>query len=473
MKLATLNTVNLAYIVKTYSDDPVGFCRDILGIKEFDEWQEWFLNETLTFGDGGKKIAIASCHGSGKTMFASAISIHRITCFSNCQGKITSATYNQLIQAFHGTIEKMISESLISDWFIVNKTSIKLKGIQDSWIMFQAWSLNLPESFAGNHAYSPFLIVDEASAVAPVIFESFDGSMMHPNSLLIMLGNPLVKNGQLYDAFHCDKHFFKTRYVSALDSQFVPDWWIENMKQKYGEDSDTYRVRVLGQFPINETGAFIPQTLIEEAMDREPIISKRAPVVAGLDIGRLRDKSVLFVRQGTAQVYKKKWETRDTMTVAEDVFRLIIELNIQAINVDANGVGAGVADRLRQMLRGTSINCVIYDVDGNGNFGDPSKPGGEKEYTNKRTKLWGKAKAWLKYGSLMRDPDLVDGGAALLYTYDRYGRWVLESKELAAKRKVSSPDDFDAFAYSFGVDVVAVKNSQKVTKEKKLVLNLF
>lgn len=441
-KTVPLTTENLEYLVKTYGHDPVGFARDICGFKKLDKWQIWYLNECMTFGNGGKKIAISSCHSSGKTLFSSVMALHRLVCYPESQIKITSATYNQLRQAFGGTLIKVIDNSLIKDWFDIQAESITIKGLKGSWIQLQAWSVQRPESFAGNHSYSPCLIADEASAIDPVIFESFSGSMMHPNSLMVLLGNPLHRRGELYEAFHSKKDFFHTAYVSAHDSSFIDPKWIQEMKDVYGEDSDVYRVRVLGEFPKKDIDSFIPESLIRSAVNRDVIPQLKEPIIGGLDIGQYRDASVLTIRQGNRvfpTIYK--WRTREPMDVAENVNKLIIEHNIQVVCVDENGIGAGVGSRLRQLG-----NDKIYPVKLS------NLPNTEKIYYNGRAKLWGMARDWLKYGSIPDNKDLIDEGSSLLYTYDALGRYQLERKQDALKRGIPSPDDFDSFAYTFGVN---------------------
>lgn len=441
MKQIPFNKANYQYIVKTYGNNPAEFAKDICGFNKLDEWQKWYLNETLTYGKGGKKIAISSCHSSGKTLLSSVVAIHRLIVYPESQIRITSATYSQLKQAFTGTLNKVIRNSSIKDWFDITIETIKLKGQEDNWINLQAWSIQRPEAFAGLHPESPCLIADEASGIDNVIFKSFAGSMMHSNALLILLGNPLYRRGALFDAFHKKKDFFKSVYVSALDSSFISQDWIEEMKAEYGEDSDEYRIRVLGQFPKSDMLGFISESTIRGAIGRQVIPILTEPTIAGLDVGRLRDASVLVIRKGRKVLHIEKWRTRDTMIVAEDVAKLIVKYNIEMVAVDANGVGAGVSDRLRQLAPNK-----IQDINLSG------LPNTEKEYFNGRSKCWGLAKKWLQYGSIPFDQDLIDGGSALLYSYDRLGRYQLESKELAAKRGVSSPDTFDAFAYTFTIN---------------------
>jgi hypothetical protein len=435
------NKENLEYLVKRYSGDPVLFAKEICGYKKLDQWQEWYCNATLTKGQGGKKVAIASCHSSGKTLFSSVIALHRLLCYPESHIVITSATYSQLKSAFHGTLSKVIENSLIANWFDVQAETILLKGVTDSWIKFQPWSLNRPEAFAGIHCASPCFIADESSAIDPLIFQSWDGNMMHENSLLVLLGNPIHRRGELYEAFHEKKDFFETAYVSAYDSSFIDPRWIEEMKATYGEDSDVFRVRVLGEFPQTDTETFIPEIVLRQAVNRAVVPQPNAPIVAGIDIGQYRDQSCMTIRQGNKVLKLLKWQSRDLMIIAEKIHHTIIEYNVRLACIDGNGIGSGVADRLQQLCPEKVFRFKFQ------NYAST-----ERNWFNSRTKYWGLAKKWLETGSIPEDRDLMKEGPSLLYTFDKLGRFQLESKELAAKRGVDSPDTFDSLAYSFAAN---------------------
>ena len=439
-----LTPSTLRDIVETYSDDPVGFARVICGVEGLDSWQEWYLKESQTHGKDPVSLAIASCTGSGKTYLSCIIALHKLLCYPEALVIITSATKNQLKSAFGSTLQKVINNSCLKDWFDVAAEKVTIKGVTNASILLQAWSKNTPESFAGQHPVESkygvvCLIADEASSIDPVIFQAWDGNMSHPNSCLILLGNPLYRHGELFDAFHKNSTVFKTAAVSALDSSFISEKWIEKMKVKYGEDSDMYKVRVLGQFPLSDFDSFIPAKTLEGAVGREVGDQSLQPVVAGLDVGAYRDASVLAIRQGRKLLAMLEWETDDTMIVAEEVSKAILKYNIERCVVDGNGVGKGVYDRLRITDKDIIFNVSFIQ------YG----PKINQEYNNTRTRFWGLAKQWLATGSILNDRGLIDEGSSLLSTYDIHMRYCLETKKEALKH-TNSPDRFDAFAYSFG-----------------------
>ncbi len=60
-----------------------------------------------------------------------------------------------------------------------------------------------------------------------------------------------------------------TMRVSCEDSPRVSKAYLEEMKQRYGEESNAYRIRVLGEFPRSDDDTVIPMELLEMAMSRD------------------------------------------------------------------------------------------------------------------------------------------------------------------------------------------------------------
>jgi len=341
----------------------------------------------------------------------------------------------------------VIEHSIIKNWFSCTAEEITVPGITSSWIRLRAWSENRPESFAGVHCDAPFFLFDEASGISQAIFEAAAGSMMHPHSKQLLLGNPIWRRGELFEAFHSKRSSFTCMTVGAEDSTFIDPEWVHEMEAQYGKDSDVVRVRVRGLFPNQDVDGFLSESDILSTKDRVVHIQHAEPVVGGLDIGKYRDASVLVLRQGSKVIHKENFRTRNTLNVAQLVYELILKYKVYMIAVDANGVGTGCYERLEQLcgdhvMRVKQANLPIAT---------------EKEFFNNRAKLWGKAKKWMKTGSIPAAyvDELAKQGSSLLFSYDAHGRIVLETKKEAVKRGIGSPDDFDALTYSFAVPVTA------------------
>jgi hypothetical protein len=73
-----------------------------------------------------------------------------------------------------------------------------------------------------------------------------------------MTGNPTRTSGYFYEAFNKMRDRFFTMKVASSDSTQVSKTFMEDMKLKYGEDSNIYRVRVLGEWPEADDDVVIP-----------------------------------------------------------------------------------------------------------------------------------------------------------------------------------------------------------------------
>jgi hypothetical protein len=76
--------------------------------------------------------------------------------------------------------------------------------------------------------------------------------------------------------------------VSCMDSVLVSKDFIQQIASTYGENSNAYRVRVLGEFPRADDDTVIPLYLTEGAQNREIVLTENAVEVWGLDVARQR-----------------------------------------------------------------------------------------------------------------------------------------------------------------------------------------
>jgi len=219
------------------------------------------------------------------------------------------------------------------------------------------------------------------------------------------------------------------------------------MKDRYGEGSPAYHVRVLGNFPPAEDDTVIPMELVEAALNAEITVAEDARAVWGLDVARHgNDSSVLCKRQGPVVHPLKVWQGLDLMQL---VGAVKIEFDTMPpskrpveIIVDSIGLGAGVLDRLRELglpARGLNVS---------------ERAASSAIYANMRAELWFKAKEWLEGRDvkLPRDEKLVGELTAPRYSFMSSGKIKVESKDDMKKRGLKSPDRADAVCLSLASD---------------------
>jgi hypothetical protein len=233
----------------------------------------------------------------------------------------------------------------------------------DSTIIARTASRDVPEALQGFHAPDGKLLflLEEASGIDDIVFQVAAGALASRGSKVLMVANPTRNSGYFYNAFHANRARWKTMVVPWAVRPWSTPTYAEQVAAEYGEQSNVYRVRVLGEFPTTMDDALIPLEWIEQAVGRD-VAQQGRMVVWGVDVGRGGDPSALIKRHGNRVLEPVKlWRDRDVMTTAGRVVREYEdtpkERRPSSICVDIIGVGAGVYDRLRELkLPVTGVN---------------------------------------------------------------------------------------------------------------------
>jgi hypothetical protein len=268
------------------------------------------------------------------------------------------------------------------------------------------------------------------------------------NAVTLLLGNPVRSSGFFYDTQNRLANDWVTMKVSCVDSPRVSDAYVEEMKARYGEESNAYRIRVLGEFPRSDDDTIIPMELLELAKHRDVETSQHAKLIWGLDVARFGgDRSALSKRQGNALIEPTKtWKNLDLMQLTGAVVAeweaLAPSQRPHEIMVDSIGLGAGVVDRLRELglpTRGINVS---------------ESPAMGTTYRNLRAELWYKAKAWFEARDcrIPNDEELVAELATVRYFFTSSGKMQVEGKDDIRKRGLKSPDKADSFVLTFASD---------------------
>ena len=137
--------------------------------------------------------------------------------------------------------------------------------------------------------------------------------------------------------------------MSCLDSKLVSPDFVRQIAATYGETSNAYRVRVLGEFSLHEDDTLIAAELVDAAMNRDVVLDTKEPLIYGLDVARFGDdRTVLCKRQGSVMIEYRSWGGTDLMQTCGRVMHEAAIDKPAEICIDSIGLGAGVADRLRE-----------------------------------------------------------------------------------------------------------------------------
>ena len=430
--------------ITKYKDDPVQFVRDILG-EEPDEWQKKVMVESMS----SRLLAVKSGHGVGKSTCAAWLMMHHMLCHYPQKTVCTAPTASQLFDALFAELKSQLIRlpPALNKLFEVFSERIVLKSDPSgSFISCRTARKETPEALQGIHSDKVLLIVDEASSVDDAIFSAAGGSLSG-NATLLLLGNPTRPEGYFHDAFTRLIDRWWTLTVSCETSPRVKKEYIEEMAERYGIDSNTYRIRVLGEFAESSDDTIISNELVESAVSRD-VDPTEGDISWGLDVARYgSDKSALCKRRGnTVMEPIKSWAKLDTMKLmgiinseyqkAQDKQKAPVE-----ILVDVIGVGASIVDR------GHELGLPVIGI----NTGESAAL--SNQYKNLRAELWHKAKEWFeqRHCRIPRDERLMFELCSPRYSFESSGKIRMETKDEMKKRigHRGSPDYADAFVLTF------------------------
>jgi len=425
--------------ISLYANDPVLFVRETLKAEPLP-WQEAFLRSVAT---KERRISVRAGHGVGKSTACSwALIWHMCTRFPQ-KAVVTAPTSAQLFDALYSELKSWVNKlpPALRDSFEVFSDRIVMKGApESSFISARTSSAERPEALAGVHSEHVLLVVDEASAVPESVFEAAAGSMSGHSASTILISNPTRNSGLFYKTHHELASDWKRMHVSCLDNPLVSDDFVRQIKATYGEDSNAFRIRVLGEFALADDDTLIPAELVDGAIGRDVTVPMNEPLVYGVDVARFgTDRTALCKRRGNVVLDIKSWGGLDLM---QTVGQIVNESKLdkpEEICVDTIGLGSGVADRLREM------GYNVRDV--NVSESSAMNPNAAKL----RDELWISVKEWLATKAV-RLPDnevLRHELVAPRYTFSSVGKLVVESKDSMRKRGMRSPDLADSLCLTF------------------------
>jgi phage terminase large subunit len=449
-----------------YQPDIILFVREVLKA----EPHQWQLEALEQYNKGNRRNSIRSGHGVGKTTLLAWMMLHHILFRFPQKTQVTAPTEKQLFNALWPEFKKWVKKCPKELQALIEVKSDRAELIsarESSFISCATSRAETPEALAGVHCDPGYvlLIGDEASGIPEQVFEAAAGSMSGHNAMTVLAGNPVRGQGFFFDTHGKLSDMWWTRKVACQDvpAQVTEDF-IEDIKRRYGENSNAYRIRVLGEFPVSDDDTVIPFDLVELALTRDVSTSKTAPVIWGVDCARFgRDRSALAKRQANRLIEPVRyWTKLDSMELAA---RIKLEWdecpdNIRPaeINIDVIGWGAGTVDRLRELgLPARGINTSE----------SPATTEAAR-YANLKAELWFKARQWFanrdcrlpdQYAKRedRHVADLIEELTKPKYRFRKGSQKIeVESKDELKKRGMDSPDLADAFVMTFASDAITM-----------------
>lgn len=431
------NKTQIVAFQEKIRNDPVFFIEKVLGNPLWEKQKE-----ILEAVRDNAEVAVRSCHASGKSYVSGRIVHWWLNSYKDSVVITTAPTFRQVKEVLWREIKGSVLGKHIYPEKAILDTSIN---ISPQWFAL-GLSTDKPDQFQGFHSPHLMVLIDEASGIEPEIEEAIDG--LTPEKI-VRIGQPLKTTGRFADSFRYPN--VKKMQISAFDTPNVKEQRVmipglitkedvEKFRIRYGEDSNVYKVRVLGEFPSQDVNSLISIDDVSKAIQRDLDILPHWEKKMGVDVARFGDdRTAIVIRQMQKVTRKEIFSGMDTMQIAGHILRIAKEEFILADNIfiDVIGIGAGVYDRLKE--QGWETNAVNV----------AESPEDKENYINLRAELYaGKLKEWIKTADLPNDDDFYEL-ANIKYKFNSQGKFQIESKEDMKKRGLESPDCADALMLTF------------------------
>lgn len=441
------------------------------GARQLERWQDEFLRAFMSHD----RHSVRSGHSVGKGTMIAWLMLWFVLTHKDAKGVLTAVSWDQMTVNNWAELRKQASylPDELRAQIGIDEDKVYMKCAPSmSFFVRRTASKDKPEALQGLHAEHVFAIGDEASGIDDIVFEIAESSSMATHGARwCLFSNPTRTSGYFHRTHHILRNRWKTWHVSCED---VPraQGHIKDILETYGRNSNTYRVRVLGEFPTQDDETVIPLDLVLAARGREVATSDVWPVM-GVDVARFGDDtSAIVLRQGNTLLAIKEWRQLDGAQVAGRIQRFIADLpnhlKPREIVVDTIGVGASVYDILR--LEGSPVKefvrgCNVAEM-----------PSVSELDHRLRDELWWRGRAWfadMKCHLPTEFPDpadtpliekLIGELTAPTYDFTSLGKRKVEGKADMKARGVPSPNLADAFLLSLAAGIYPKTNPHRRTE---------
>lgn len=463
-------------------------CVDWEGPKHYQE----DIADALYATDFEHRIAEYGPHGIGKSALA-ALAVHHFVLCSEEMAEIEGSDWKAITTASAWTQLKRYLWPEIHKW--ANKLrwdkigrnpynhnelldlSIKLRHGQ----AFAVASSN-PAFIEGAHAKRLLYIFDEAKAIQEDTFDAIEGAFSNAGAngyeaFALALSTPGDPTGRFYNICkraegYQDWHVIHITLDDAYKAGIYGRKWVNNRRRQWGEDSQLFQNRVMGEFYAGNEEGVIPLAWIEAAnlrWDEETNkgtmsftqFTKKYPIERiGVDVAWTgTDKSAIAPMGTGGRFYKLRYFKRaDPMQISGIVKGICDQLGGIPV-VDAIGLGAGVYTRLIEQQ--IPAEAFVASQRASDLLKDET---GELGFANKRSAAWYQFRERLDPKNnpaicLPRDENLIGELTSPTWRVLSGGRIQVEGKPEIKKRLKRSTDGADAVLQAAFQDMPEVETA--------------
>lgn len=436
-----------------YREDPVRFAREVLGIEPWSKQRE-----ILEAVRDHKRVAVRSGHKCGKSATAAMLALWFYCSFPDARVVMTSVTARQVDAILFREVKKLrvrAKRPIDGEAGELARTGIKAADYRE----IVGFTAREAEAVAGISGANLLYLCDEASGIPDAIYEAIEGNRAG-GARIVLMSNPTRTEGEFYRAF--SKAAYHRVHVSSEDSpnvlegrEVIPGLagreWVEEKRKEWGEESPLFKVRVRGEFVLNEEGRILSLHAIDEAQERwRSGGAAEGRLYIGVDPagpGEAGDETTVVLRRGLRMVgLVARRALREEAVLAEllGAIRTYAQpREAPVVVIDAEGpVGGRVYGLIRSHA---DLNPGAFDLVRVHASGKARRE--PHVYDRIRDELWANLARWIREGGAIVDDDKL---SAELHSPQWVGQLtgkikVTDKKELR-KLLGRSPDRADGLA---------------------------
>jgi len=386
-------------------------------------------------------------NGTSKTTIAALFILYMMDVYTDLRILTTAGTWSQLQEQLWREVPLWLSRTKfdITAQGHIGRDSIHIPPPYDAHTISRA--AYKAANFEGIHAKHVVVLVDEAKAIAPDIYDAIRRILRGGEDAklwLILLSSPGSPSGPFYDlCTGSEGSRVQVLSLSAYESERVSLDQIHQDALELGEDSPLFIAMDCGEFPDEGEDSVIPLSWVQANVDRKVEGFTFKSLGVDMSYSLRGDRTCLIGIFGREVRILDSYRGREPSYTAGRIQDLNKIHQFHAIGID--DPGKGVVDMCRQ--NGLKIQDVVFG----------SKAYTESRYVNLKAEMYFKLRAELEAG--YKDPGNEECGLSLPddktlhhqltvqgYRYDLKNRILIESKDELRKRGESSPDYADALA---------------------------
>lgn len=419
--------------------------RDRLRLDATRSYQADALDAMATPG----RYAFRWANGTAKTCTAALFVLWFFDCFPGAKVVTTAGTWTQLKDQLWLEIPLWVERAREPIMATGHMAKTQIQAAPDWAVLSRA--ADRADTFEGVHGEYLLLLIDEAKAVKPEIFDAARRILRGNEGgqfWFVCLSSPGSPSGPFYDMCvgrQADR--WTVFHLSAYESERIPLSQIDEDAVELGEESPLFQAMDLGEFPTEGEDTVIPLSWAEAAVGR--VVNTEGERTLGVDVARFGDDATALVSlQGRRATVEATYRGKDTVWTTGEILARHRAARFARVAVDDGGVGGAVTDQLR-----ATEGIAVVPV----NFGATDRVRHPERFANNKAEMYWMLRAELEAG--FKDPASPDVGLSLpddrllvhQLTMQRYGfdtrqRYTVEGHKATKTRGEPSPDRADALA---------------------------